>query len=652
MESWSFLLVSFLVLSGGFSHHKTNNIVSGASYSDHFLECGSFSSASISSASPVFGRNHLNSQETHTTEESLSSLESPKQSILSYNFITRRLKLLEFRGSDVEFDRSRPIDANKVAALIAYNYAQAAFDKLRRTWKRKSEVLNLNVLYDLMREDEIVALLGYKLCIHILLRNVMSLMHSHVSFDSRNEDKLEWSKSVAQTISDFIEFIVLRLIPKQQEGEAFDLTTACETDLPSLVMFNDVVGIHMIILLREPEILQSYLDRFKNVWPASVTETYVDYALRNFKNQPIDNLTQESYCLRDIIVMMVERVPEFFVSPHFVHYFDLRFVQKDSGFAAALVHMTPILRALFLSDSKASICNYLARYHAQMFPPETFPNPKEARFSTRGTPLAILNVFVRESHFALSVSAEQFELKQKLFAMILSMFFGVSEDKTYLIALHCLNLRLVPLYEAILKYFPSSSANFSTQEKINLISYAGSNAKLFNSPLLVTAINMAYLPFNTDFVPFTKGLRTSIRNADLSRAIKEIIWLLDDCPVKEDKRSIVVGDEEDFVFSVFWPCPFFLCRSEKALKSPKYPHLFSYAQVILHRKFGIPFFNVSGFENWFLESANWREMISFMNLIIERMAQFSGIDESVRLFRFSDVEIGTETLKVSSVSSK
>lgn len=568
----------------------------------------------------------------------------------TYEILMNRFHLRPCHGNSSKIRHDQPAKARHFAKLISYNFIEAHFYGYNIYFKRfySSDSLepekrfDKGILYKIMQNEEILEFLGHVNCFRII-DEIVQAFKPYICFEKNFVKQL--IESISLQITDFLEFILEEMVPKYQykRGDPeFNVEAFAEFEYPTFVLVEDTLPMSVIAAFREIELLKVIVRRYAKIWPVSSTEIIIKESLKYLRRSP-------DY-FRQVLDLMVRHTPEYFLLSAHMHQYQPPIGQWN--FCALMANMAPILRALLLVDSDYVRNRYLQEYHNRI--------RTALKTSTHidEDALKVLNAFMQDSKFALDSSAGMFEKKKEILENILMKFFGINTTDYLKAARLCLKNNYLALYEVILKYVAKDV--FGDEQHKDLLQFLIHSDKINTSDApLAASISMAYFKFE-DFTDVLKNLKQTIKfdfTGYHDKSVRERIfkkqrmrfnWIqeirkyLASCPVVETQKICVPEEFEP----VNWLPPVYLSTFTE--NDPEnYMKLYYYAQVVLCKRFGIPYFNASVFEEYMQEGATWNESIDYINFVIEMMASRLGY-KNVKLFKFQRFieEVNEEEIEV------
>ena len=545
---------------------------------------------------------------------------------LTYEKIFNLFELKYFK-----LDISKIVEPEFLVTVIVYNFTTAFQRSLDIISKKSVESVkhNRNILYNVMKNRNFMKFLGYENCFRIM-KKIFHYFHPVASVS----DCKYVIRLISIQLNDFLEVVLAELTPrydKSVDDPSFDIKHKCEIEYPAMILLVERTVKISYIISFDIDLLRTIMQRYSSIWLPKLTAIYMDYAVRYIG----DNM----YTLRELFTVLVKIVPDCFVSKDYMNqYKAFSFRWDPLNFGEIMANMAPIFRALMFKDDAETRNKYLEMYRRQI---SLINGPC---LNSDGDHLTILESFIRDSKFSFTTSVEMFQDKANLLESILSHFFGLNRINYYSLALICIRYNYLAIFEVLLKYF---GASFTTAHAANFIKETITNMRIFD-PLVVGAIILGYLDIEDQIDGFLRFYKNTLisrelkasseteikNNARLERIeyLQEWSDILKDCPIKTSS-GILVGN--DFV-DVPWPCPEAIRAINSSYKdSDTVPKLFNCAQVILCKRFSVPFWSVSVFESSIDEAANWSETVGFMNLAIETMGSHLGY-KNVNFFKFID----------------
>ena len=585
-----------------------------------------------------------------TNEASPSAIKSELE--ITYEDFMIQVKLKPFQFP-YRFNYKKPAEAKKLVKLIVCNFVEAQFYGFNHHFHRyhASDKLSLddryprNVLYNVMFDADTMEFLGPLNCLSII-RDIIQEFKCFIDFDGDLRLSQLFS-SIAVQLTDFLEFVLNELAPKYPYKTAdpeFSIEAQSEFEYPLFILLIETVPIKIIALFREIDLLRVIVQRYKSIWPASITRILIKEALNFFGYSP--NM------FRQVFSLLVRSTPEYFLLPSYMRQY-IPFAGQYWNLCDLMANMAPIFRALTGIDTETVQEMYLENYYSMI---RTFNGPC---LKSDSDALLILNLFIMDSKFSIHSSVSMFERKRTTLLMILRKFFGIEPVNYYSILRNCLAHTYLALYEAILQYL---SADFvmSQAELIDLFELLIFDNEI-EQILNAISITLGYLEFD-DLNGFLESFELRKERVDGSsdgiadenqpprrivaseqeqqnriRWIKELKQFMDSCPI-EGKIGLFVEGELELELDgrnggVLWPCPETVLTFSQEENHKMDTKLFHFAQALLIKHFDIPVFSVSLFESDFNECVAWSETLGFINLMIETMASHLGY-ENKNFFKF------------------
>lgn len=599
------------------------------------LWTGSSKCAAFNPMQSNIGDPKLISEKLKDSSSPVASVGKGSPPVVTYRVLMHRLMLKNINNSLLPLNAyDMPADPRKLADLVMSNFCEARFYGFNFLFNRRgySDYLkpkdryNGRILYHLMQDSEALNLLGYYNCL-VIVNSIINAFQKFVNFKTPILKLL--FETIAIELVDFLEFVSTDLMPKYKISKTdpeYNLEAHCDLEYPAFTDMEQLVTIRLVAKFKEVDFLRVLVRRFARIWPRSSTKRIIFDAFELLS-------VNEPFLFREVFTLMVRQTPEYFLHPKQLSNYPTEPLALQSRISSCLFNMTPILRALMVVDREEVVTRYLEGYCTTPVLTICKDNFVES--------LEALNIFIQDSNFAIVTSEEVSLRKKAILAKILEIVFDIEPSKYYGLAVDCLTLNYLPLYEAILQNFADEFEELLRKRLLLLIT----NNSEFKQSEIAISITLGYFEYN-DFDSVlaeankctvssnSKEKRRRIRN------LSEIRVLLEDCPVRVSAKYLV---EDDFV-PVPWPCSK-LNEITFGINDPgTSPKLFYYAQAILCKRFKIPFYGGSIFESTMDETATWSEMIGFINFYIERMISLAGLGGE-KGFKFVDTTDYSEAVR-------
>lgn len=530
---------------------------------------------------------------------------------------------LQYPQNSYNLNPFKPAKPEIISSIIIDNFVEAHLvylDKkiLRINFFRligwKAKWYDDKILYKIMQNRTFMEFLGYDNCFYILkeiFRTFLPIVH--------NSKVEKISRSISTQLNDFLEFLLEELIPRynlKAIDKFSDIIDECFWEYPAMFLLVErTIKFSWIILFKEVDLLRTIMKRYSRIWVPELTANYMN-SLKKYSSQDLN-------LFREIFTILVKSVPDFFVQEYFMsQYFALT---GPFGISQIMTNMAPILRALMVLDEEDTVKNYLTLYWRQIALVNGPPLYGD------GSHMTVMESFIRDSNFSFTTSTEMFQKKGVLFEKILSTFFGIKRENYFKFASICVKKNHLAIYEVLLKFYPNEISSFENISR--LLNGIITNSQIPN-PFLAATMTVGYLLIETDwmdeillFVKESFKNHPSVQVIVRFKFLENLFFILKDCPIKESS-GIVVGKE---FARVPWPCP----KIDFSSHPETHPILFNYAQLILCKRFSIPFWSVSLFDCTMDEAATWSEAIGYINFVIEMMGSYLGYN-NVNFFKFVD----------------